>query len=284
MSIWQAILLGLIQGLTEFIPISSTAHLTITGKLLGQINPEHPDEWTAFIAVLQLGTLLAVIIYFWTEILHIIAGFIKTHLAFFKKQPVSAVDKFNSLLGWLVIIGTIPAAVVGLLFRHQIEGVFTKDLRVIAGALIILALVLALAEVVAKHRRDMQQLTIRDAIIMGIAQVFALIPGCSRSGSTITGGLFAGLKRETAARFSFLMSIPAVAASGLLELPKILHSTHSSFLSLGIATIIAGVSGYASIAFLLRFLQHNSNLPFIVYRIILGLLIIGLLVSGKVSP
>src|SRR5262249_11276182 len=146
------ILLGIVQGLTEFIPISSTAHLTIAGKLFSLINPEHPDDWTAFIAVLQLGTLIAVIIYFWTDILQILSGFIKTHLAYLNKQQVSATDKFHSLLGWMVIIGTIPAAVVGLLFRHQIEGVFTKDLRVISGALIILALVLACAEVVAKHK------------------------------------------------------------------------------------------------------------------------------------
>ena len=284
MSIWYAILLGIIQGLTEFIPISSTAHLTITGKLLGLINPDHPDDWTAFIAVLQLGTLIAVLIYFRTDIVKIISGFIKTHFSYFNKQRVSATDKFHSLLGWMVIIGTIPAAIVGLLFRHQIEGVFTKDLRVIAGALIILALLLAVAEVVAKHSRTMSQLKISDSIIMGISQVFALIPGCSRSGSTITGGLFAGLTRETAARFSFLMSIPAITASGLLELPKMLHSTHFGIPSLVIATIFAGVSGYASIAFLLRFLQHNSNLPFIIYRIILGLMIIGLLTTGRLLP
>ncbi len=284
MSIWRAILLGLIQGLSEFIPISSTAHLTIAGKLMGQVNPERPDDWTAFIAVLQLGTLIAVIIYFWSDILQIISGFFKTNLAYFTKQPVSAAERFHSLLGWMVIIATIPTAIVGLLFRHQIEGVFTKDLRVISGALIILALILALAEALASHRREMSQLTIRDAIIMGIAQVFSLIPGCSRSGTTITGGLFAGLKRETAARFSFLMSIPAIAASGILELPKIFQSTTISLSALAVATVFAGISGYASIAFLLHFLQRNSNLLFIIYRIALGLVIISLLASGKLTP
>jgi undecaprenyl-diphosphatase len=281
MSIWYAILLGIIQGLTEFLPISSTAHLTIAGRLLGQISQEHPEEWTAFIAVIQLGTLFSVIIYFWQDIIQIIIGFIRANLAFITKKPASQFDKTNAFLGWLVIIGTIPTAIVGLLFRHQIEGVFTKDLRVISWALILLAIVLLIAEMTARKERDLRHLRLSDAIIVGISQVFALIPGCSRSGSTITGGLFAGLKRESAARFSFLLSIPTIGASGLLELPKALQSTHASPTVLAVATVAAGISGYAAIAFLLKFLQTNSTVVFVIYRILLGIIILVLIYQGK---
>jgi len=138
---WQAILLGLIQGLTEFLPISSTAHLTIAGKLMGLISTDHPEQWTAFMAVIQLGTLAAVIIYFWSDIVNIIRGFILSNVALITKAPVDDASREGAWLGWLVIAGTIPIAVVGILLRHQIEGAKTKDLRVIAGSLIGLALV-----------------------------------------------------------------------------------------------------------------------------------------------
>ena len=173
---------------------------------------------------------------------------------------------------------------VGLLFRHQIEGVLTKDLRVIAGSLIGLAIILTIAEIVGSQHRIMQQLKVSDAIVVGTFQVLALVPGSSRSGSTITGGLFSGLTRETAARFSFLLSIPAVAASGLLELPKALHSINTGWSAIVVATIISGVSGYLSIAFLLRYLQRHSTHVFIAYRIGLGILLFGLLASEKVLP
>lgn len=218
MSILEAIIFGLIQGLTEFIPISSTAHLTLAGKLMGQI--KEPEQWTAFIAVIQLGTLIAVIIYFWADIIKIIAGFVSSNLALITKRPVSDEQKREARLGWLIIIGTIPISIVGLLFKDQIEGSLTKDLRVIAASLIGLALILTVAEIVGRQRREMRHLNFKDAFIVGFAQVFALIPGSSRSGTTITGGLLAGLTRETAARFSFLLSIPAIGASGLLELPQ----------------------------------------------------------------
>jgi undecaprenyl-diphosphatase len=281
MTIFYAILLGIIQGLTEFIPVSSTAHLTLAGKAMGVIDYDKPDEWTAFIAVIQLGSLLAVIVYFWSDILQIITGFVKANLSYISKQPVEQADKTNALLGWMVIIGTLPAAVIGLLFRHQIEGVFTKDLRVIAGALIALAVVLIVAEKVGNQQRDMKQLRMTDAVIVGIAQVFALIPGCSRSGSTITGGLFAGLTRETAARFSFLLSIPAIGASGLLELPKALKVVDHTILIVAILATV--ISSYATIAFLIRFLQRHSTFSFAAYRIILGLVIITFLLMGRIS-
>jgi undecaprenyl-diphosphatase len=282
MSVLQAIVLGLIQGLTEFIPVSSTAHLTLAGKWMNLVDPQHPDQWTAFIAVIQLGTLLAVIVYFWTDIINIIVGFITANLARLTRKATNESEEDYAKLGWLIIIGTLPVAIVGLLFRHQIEGMLTKDLRVIAGALIGLAILLTLAEVVSKQRKEMRHIGFGDAIIVGVAQVLALVPGSSRSGSTITGGLFASMTRETAARFSFLLSIPAVAASGLLELPKALHSINTGWAAIAIATIVSAVSGYASIAFLLRYLQRHTTYVFVAYRIVLGLVVIWLLVSGRV--
>jgi undecaprenyl-diphosphatase len=281
MTIFYAILLGIIQGLTEFIPVSSTAHLTLAGKAMGVINYDKPEEWTAFIAVIQLGSLLAVIAYFWSDILHIITGFVRTNLSYINKRPVQHGDRINGLLGWMVILGTLPAAIIGLLFKHQIEGVFTKDLRVISVALIALAIVLMVAEWTGTQRRDMRNLRLGDALVVGIAQVFALIPGCSRSGSTITGGLFSGLTRETAARFSFLLSIPAIGASGLLELPKAWKVVDHTILMIAILATI--ISSYATIAFLIRFLQRHSTYSFAAYRIGIGLVILALLMMGKIS-
>jgi len=284
MSLLQAIILGLVQGLTEFIPISSTAHLTLAGKWMGLIDPQHPEQWTAFIAVIQLGTLAAVIIYFWRDIINITAGFVLSVLGQARKQAVPSETNRHAKLGWLIIVGTIPVGLVGLLFRHRIEGALTKDLRIIAGSLIGLAIVLTIAEIAGRRSRDMDRLRFSDAIIVGIAQVFALIPGSSRSGSTIAGGLFAGLTRETAARFSFLLSIPAIAASGLFELPKALHSVNASLSSIVVASVVSGITGYLSIAFLLRYLQRHATYLFVVYRILLGVLLIVLITSGRIAP
>lgn len=284
MSILEAIILGLIQGLTEFIPVSSTAHLTLAGKWMNLIDPQHPDQWTAFIAVIQLGTLISVIVYFWADIIKIVVGFIAANLAKVSGRRVDESQSDYAKLGWLIIIGTLPVAIVGLLFRHQIEGALTKDLRIIAGSLIGLAILLTVAEIAGRRQRDMKQLRIADAIVVGAAQVLALIPGSSRSGSTITGGLLSGLKRETAARFSFLLSIPAVAASGLLELPKALNSINTGWAAIAVATVVSGISGYLSIAFLLRYLQRHTTYAFVAYRIALGLLLIWLLVSGRALP
>lgn len=284
MSILEAIMLGLIQGLTEFIPVSSTAHLTLAGKSMNLVDPQHPDQWTAFIAVIQLGTLIAVIVYFWTDIIKIIVGFVTANLAKFSGRDVSESHREYSKLGWLIIIGTLPVAIVGLLFRHQIEGMLTKDLRVIAGSLIGLAILLTVAEITGRQERDMKRLRFIDAIFVGTAQVLALIPGSSRSGSTITGGLFSGLKRETAARFSFLLSIPAIAASGLLELPKALDSISTGWAPIVVATVVSGITGYLSIAFLLKFLQRHTTYAFVAYRIALGLFLVWLVASGRALP
>jgi undecaprenyl-diphosphatase len=284
MSILEAIIFGLIQGLTEFIPISSTAHLTLAGKLTGSIDPARPEQWTAFIAVIQLGTLIAVIIYFRADIIKIIIGFISSNAALVTRRAVSDDRRRDARTGWLIIIGTIPISVVGLLLKDQIEGSLTKDLRVIAGSLIGLALILTVAEAVGRQQRDMRQLSLKDGLIVGISQTFALIPGSSRSGTTITGGLFAGLTREAAARFSFLLSIPAIGASGLLELPEALRSLNADLAPLAVATVVSAISGYLSIAFLLKYLQRHTTYLFVGYRIGLGLLLVALLVTGKISP
>jgi undecaprenyl-diphosphatase len=190
----------------------------------------------------------------------------------------------DAWLGWLVIIGSVPVAIVGLLFKRQIEGSFTKNLWVIATMMIVIAILLALAEAVGKKNRHLPELGIKDALAVGFAQVLALVPGSSRSGSTIMAGLFAGETRETAARFSFLLSMPAIAASGLLELKEAMHKLpDGSFLPLAVATVVSGIVGYASIWFLLRFLRTHSTAVFIVYRLVVGALILAALVTGYVS-
>ena len=282
MNIFEAVILGIIQGITEFLPISSTGHLTVAGKLMHIISPEHPEQWTAFIAVIQLGTLAAVLVYFLKDIIKIIKAFFNDNLSSRKRFSEQNPD---SKLGWLIIIGTIPVVIVGLSFKHIIEGTLTKDLYVIAGSLIGLAVILALAEMIAKFKKGIKDLSIRDSVIIGIAQCFALIPGSSRSGTTITGGLFIGLNREDAARFSFLLSIPAVLASGLLELYESLAFLNSSMvLNLVISTIVSGISGYLAIDFLLKYLRKNTTFLFIYYRIVLGILIIILLSLNVIQP
>lgn len=273
MGILEAILLGIIQGLSEFIPISSTAHLTLAGGLLGLIDPQHPERWTAFIAVIQLGTLVAVLFYFAKEIRTIPVVWTKENLLNRKKYSEQSHD---SRMGWYIILGSVPIVVVGLAFKKLIEGGLTKDPVVIGCSLIGLALVLFLAERVAKFRKDISGVTMKDAIIVGLAQCVALIPGSSRSGTTITAGLFLGMKRDSAARFSFLLSIPAVLGSGLFEFYQSLEYIRADELvTLAVATIASAISGYAAIAFLLRFLKTRSTLLFIVYRIVLGIIVLG---------
>lgn len=246
------------------------------------ISPTHPEYWTSFIAVIQLGTLAAVLIYFWDDIWNIINSFINENVIHRKKFSE---QDHNSKLGWLIIFGTIPVVIFGLSLKHIIEGTLTKDLMVIACSLIGLAIILAIAEKTAKFKKDIKDITILDSIIIGIAQVFALIPGSSRSGTTITGGLFVGLNREAAARFSFLLSIPAVLASGLLELLESLQYLNSAMvLNLIVSTIAAAITGYFAIDFLLKYLRKNTTFLFVYYRIILGLLIIILIYLNVIQP
>lgn len=290
MTILQAIILGIVQGLTEFIPVSSTAHLVFAARAVslygGMDKTLQAEQTTATIAVIQLGTLLAVLIYFATDIVKILRAFIFDHLALFqgKTKPDEPKLSHDAWLGWLVIIGSLPVGIVGLLFKKQIEGTFTKNLWVIATMMIVVGLLMMIAEFVGKRSRGMDQLGIVDALAVGCAQVLSLIPGSSRSGSTIMAGLFVGETRETAARFSFLLSIPAIAASGLLELNEAVEKIpKDSYLALGVATVVSGVVGYASIWFLLRFLRTHSTGVFIGYRLIVAVLILVALSAGYFS-
>ena len=282
MSVFEAILLGIIQGLSEFLPISSTGHVTVAGKLLNLISSEHPERWTAFIAVIQLGTMFSVLIYFAKDLFLIVRDFLRDN--FLSRKKFSS-QSLNSRLGWLVIVGTIPVVVIGLLFKDSIEGALTKNLYVISFSLIGLAIILAIAEKISNFKKDMDSITIKDSIIIGIAQAFALIPGSSRSGTTITGGLFLGLKRDVAAKFSFLLSIPAVLASGLFELIHSLdYLTADMALNITIATFVSGISGYLAIDFLIKFLKKHSTFVFIYYRIAIGLFILILLLTNSIKP
>lgn len=290
----QAIILGIVQGLTEFIPISSTAHLVFASRLTN-LYEGHPEQITATIAVLQLGTLLAVFVYFAPDILSITAAFVRDHwnlLTRKRKVRFSGTHGIRPIwlseeawLGWLIILGSIPIGVIGLIFKEVIEGAFTKNLWVIAVMLIAVAILLAIAEAVGTQRKEIKDFGLIDAITVGFAQVLALIPGASRSGSTIMGGLFAGQKREAAAKFSFLLMIPAITASGLLELKEawsLLPQT--SFVPLLIGTIVSAVVGYLSIWFLLSFLRKNSTAIFIIYRLVLGVTILALLWTNVITP
>jgi undecaprenyl-diphosphatase len=296
MTLLQAIVLGIVQGLTEFIPISSTAHLVFASRLVGLYAGVDPtlkaEQTTATIAVIQLGTLLAVLVYFARDIINITRAFVVDHMALLTNRNTTTERKSgffarlsqDARLGWLVILGSIPIAIVGLVFKEQIEGTFTKNLWVIATMMIVVGLLLAIAEWVGKRERDMDHLGLKDALAVGFAQVLSLIPGSSRSGSTMMGGLFVGETRETAARFSFLLSIPAIAASGALELKEALHKLpEGSFVPLLVATVVSGAVGYASIWFLLRFLRTHSTGVFIVYRVIVGAAIIFALSAGYIS-
>ncbi|KXB97800.1 MAG: hypothetical protein AA908_05195 [Chlorobi bacterium NICIL-2] len=276
MSILLAVLLGLIQGLTEFIPISSTAHMTIFGHLSGMLDLRRPEQWTATMAVVQLGTLLAVLVYFASDIRSIATAMaVETFRE--RKQPFA--QSPLARLGWLIVVGSVPIGVLGLAFRKIIEGNLTKDPLIIAVMLVAVAVVMLVAD---RRRgvRPIESLTITDALIIGVAQALALIPGASRSGTTISAGMLIGIERAAAARFSFLLSIPALLASGMLELVHALRMLPLNDLwLLSIATLTAALSGYVSIAFLLAYLRRHSLAVFAVYRIGLAVVIGGLIAS-----
>ena len=267
----QAIVLGFVQGLTEFLPVSSTAHLRIVPAFLGW-----EDPGAAFTAVIQLGTMAAILLYFRVEIARILVAWTRG-----LRNPEIR-KTLDSRLGWYVLVGTIPIGILGLAFRHQVE-TGARNLELIGTALIALGLALLYAEHVATRSRGIESLTMRDGVLIGFAQACALVPGVSRSGATITGGLFLGLDRTSAARYSFLLSVPAVVLSGLLELR---HATEGNGPGVGatiIATAVAFVVGYASIAGLLKFLTTHSTLVFVVYRVALGTLVLVLAATGTIS-
>jgi undecaprenyl-diphosphatase len=273
-SLLEAIVLGVVQGLTEFLPISSTAHLRIVPALVGW-----PDPGAAFTAVTQLGTMAAVLLYFRHDLARIAAAWLRSLAR--PRRPRS----LDARLGWYILLGTLPIAVLGLAFKSEIETV-VRNLYLISAALIGLGLLLLLAERVGARRRGLDSLEARDGAAVGFAQALALVPGVSRSGATITAGLFLGLDRPSAARFSFLLSVPAVVLSGLLELGTILDGAAGDRTGLGalvVATVLAFVVGYASIAFLLRFLATHSTVVFVAYRVGLGVLVLALALGGTIA-
>jgi undecaprenyl-diphosphatase len=274
MSWWQVIVLAVVQGLTEFLPVSSSGHLAIVSRLMFDC-----DAGASFTAVTQLGTEVAVLVYFARDIVRIVR-------AWFNGLVVKAHRGADYRLGWYVIIGTIPICVLGLVFTDEIRtGV--RNLWVVATALVLFSAVIATAEYVGRQTRHIDQLTWRDAVVVGVAQTLALVPGVSRSGATISAGLFAGLDRELAARFGFLLAIPAVFASGLFSLPDAFHPVAEGMSATGpqllVATVIAFVVGLSAVAWFLRFLVRHSMYWFVGYRIIAGVTVLILLAAGTVT-
>ena len=274
MSWVQAIVLGIVQGLTEFLPVSSSGHLRIVSEIFFG-----DDAGASFTAVTQLGTEAAVLVFFARDIVRIIA-------AWFRGLADRAQRGLDYRIGWYVIIATIPIGVLGFLFKDQIR-TGARNLWLIAAMLIVFSVVIAAAEHYGRKERSIDQLTSRDGIAMGLAQCLALVPGVSRSGATSSAGLFLGLEREAAVRFSFLLAIPAVTASGLFSIPDAFEPVgeglNASGAQLIVATVVAFVLGYASIAWLLKFVANHSLYWFVGYRIVLGFIVLGLLSAGVVS-
>ena len=264
----EAIVLGLVQGITEFLPISSSAHIFVVSQLLGW-----QDPGAAFTAVSQIGTELAVIVFFRRDIARIISAWAQS---LFKPALRSGLD---ARMGWYIIVGTIPIAVIGLIFSHQIETA-ARNLWLVSGTLIGFGIILGVADALGRHRLALANLNAKDGILFGLGQALALIPGVSRSGATISTGLMLGYTREAAARYAFLLAIPAVVASGLYEATKIGSDPTVEWGPTILATVIAFVTGFAVIAWLLRWVSTRSYLPFVIYRIALGLLLIILLLTG----
>jgi undecaprenyl-diphosphatase len=272
-SIFEAIVLGITQGLTEFLPVSSTAHLRIVPAFAGW-----DDPGAAFTAVVQLGTMAAVVLYFREDLLRIGLAWLRS------LRDASVRRTLDARLGWYILLGTIPIGIFGLIFKDQIEN-GARDLYLISIALIVFGLVLLAAEEVGKKTRSIEELNRRDGLFIGVWQAFALIPGVSRSGATISAGLFRGLDRPSAARYSFLLSVPAVVLSGLFELKSIVDGSehvHTGAGALIVSTFLAFVVGYWSIAFLLRWVAHHSTIVFVVYRVALGLLVLVLVSTGVI--
>lgn len=271
MSWFEAILYGLVQGLTEFLPISSTAHLRLLPAVFGW-----EDPGASFSAVIQLGTMVAVVVFFWRDIVRILVAWFRS--LWIEKALRSHID---AKLGWYIILGTVPIGVAGLLFEDSI-GSTARNLWVLSISLIVLGIVLWAADKYVAQKKTIKNLTLRDSMIFGLAQVISLIPGSSRSGTTITAGRLLGYRREDAARFSFLLSIPAVVASGLYEARHIGDGAISWTPTI-IATVVSFIVGFAAIAWLLRWLGKHSMAVFAVYRVGLGLIIILLLTTGILS-
>lgn len=266
MALWFAALLGLVQGLTEFIPVSSTAHLRVVPALLGQ-----PDPGAAYTAVIQLGTLVAVLAYFAKDLIQLPAAMFR--------EPGS----FEGRLPWLLAIGTVPIVIAGLLLKKHIEGDL-RSLYVIGGALVLVGIIMAAVDHYVGGRaehRPLAGITYTDALLVGLAQTMALVPGVSRSGATMCMILLLGFSRADSARFSFLLSIPAIAGAGIFEAKDAFRMLGSSAIpSLAVGTVVAAVTGYASIAWLIKWLGSNSLVGFAVYRIACGGALLASLAAG----
>jgi undecaprenyl-diphosphatase len=271
MSTLEALVLGLVQGLTEFLPISSSGHLRIVPALLGW-----EDPGAGFTAVIQLGTMAAVLIYFRADLWRIASAWLRE-----LRVPIRRASQ-EARLGWFIVLGTIPIAIFGFVFKDQIES-GARSLYLIGSALILFSVVMVLAERVATQQRQLAALDGRDGIFIGFAQALALIPGVSRSGATISAGLFRGFDRVSAARYSFLLSVPAVVLSGLFELRKVGENGSPSAGATAVATLVAFLSGYAAIAWLIRYLGTHTLGVFVVYRVALGSLVLALAASGAIS-
>jgi undecaprenyl-diphosphatase len=273
-SLIEAIVLGIVQGLTEFLPISSTAHLRIVPAFFGW-----EDPGAAFTAVTQLGTMVAVLAYFRVDLWRIARAWTGSVLR--RERPVS----LDARLGWYIAIGTVPIVIFGVLFERQIE-TGARSLYLMGTTLIVLGFVLLLAERVGTRSRPLEDMSLREGVLVGFAQAAALVPGVSRSGATITAGLFLGLDRRAAARFSFLLSVPAVVLSGLFQLLGIVRGDpgeSDGVVGLVVATLLAFAVGYASIAFLLRYLANHSTAVFVAYRVALGTLVLVLAATRVIS-
>lgn len=269
---FEAVVLGLVQGLTEFLPISSSAHLRIVSAFAGW-----EDPGSAFTAVTQIGTESAVLIYFRKDIGNIVGTWVKS------LYTPSLRGELDARMGWYIIVGTLPIGVLGLIFQDTIETTF-RDLRLIGTTLIVFGLILLVADRMALNNRGMEKLNGKESLIYGFAQSLALIPGVSRSGGTVTAGLLMGYRREVAARYSFLLAIPAVLASGGLELFKIGEGPAPAWGPTIVATLVAFVVGYAAIAWFLKFISTHSFTVFVVYRVVLGLVVLGLVIFGALEP
>jgi undecaprenyl-diphosphatase len=272
---FEAVVLGVVQGLTEFLPISSSAHLRIVGEVFGW-----DDPGAAFTAITQIGTEIAVLLYFRRDIGRIVVAWLGSLAGRRKGDP-------DARMGWLIIVGSIPIVVLGLLFQDRIETTL-RDLRIVAIALVAFSLILYWADRVGAKKRVREDLTVGHGIAYGLAQAMALIPGVSRSGGTITMGLFLGYTRAAAARYSFLLAIPAVLGSGVFQAYEALTGdVAGETVSWGptiVATVIAFAVGLSVIAWLLRYLDRGSFTPFVVYRIVLGLLVLALVGMGVLDP
>ncbi|SFI61768.1 undecaprenyl-diphosphatase [Amycolatopsis sacchari] len=268
----EAIILGLVQGLTEFLPISSSAHLRITAALAGW-----EDPGAAFTAVIQIGTELAVILYFGRKIGRIIrAWFLSIFRSEWRQDP-------DARMGWLVIVGSIPIVVLGLLFQDSIHSTF-RDLRITATVLIVFGIILAIADRVGRQYRTLDHLTVRHGLTFGIAQALALVPGVSRSGGTVTGGLLLGYTRAEATEYSFLLAVPAVLGSGFYEVSKIGEGSGPEWGPTILATLVSFGVGYLVISWLMRFIKTRSYVPFVIYRVALGIALFVLIAVGTLDP